>query len=71
MPVCAHVGDMGQVHLHTSITHAACHLLEYIPWIRDCFVEPITVKDGAYVAPEQPGAGTTLKKEALEKFNVK
>jgi L-alanine-DL-glutamate epimerase-like enolase superfamily enzyme len=71
LPVCAHVGDMGQVHLHTSIAHAACTLLEFIPWIRDCFVEPITVKDGAYVTPQVPGAGSTITTDAIDRFGVK
>jgi L-alanine-DL-glutamate epimerase-like enolase superfamily enzyme len=70
LPVVAHVADMMQVHLHLSIAHPACRLLEYIPWARDCFEEPATVKDGLFVAPETPGAGTTLKPDALEKYGV-
>lgn len=59
LPVVAHVGDMGQVHVHLSFWHPATTMLEYIPWIRDCFVEPIVVEDGAYALPGQPGAGCT------------
>ena len=70
LPVVAHVADMMQMHLHLSIAHPACRLLEYIPWARDCFEEPATVKDGLFVAPETPGAGTTLKPDALEKYGV-
>jgi L-alanine-DL-glutamate epimerase-like enolase superfamily enzyme len=71
LPVAPHIGDMMQVHLHLAIAHQACKLMEYIPWTRDCFVEPATVKNGAFVAPEQAGAGTTLRANALEQYGVR
>jgi len=71
LPVVAHIGDMMQVHLHLSIAHQACGMLEYIPWMRPCFLEPATVEEGSFTVPESPGAGTTLSSEALEKFGVK
>jgi L-alanine-DL-glutamate epimerase-like enolase superfamily enzyme len=71
LPVAAHVGDMGQIHLHTCIAHSACTLLEFIPWIRECFTDPATVRDGAYLIPQQPGAGTTLRPDAIDRFSLK
>lgn len=68
LPVAAHVGDMMQVHLHTSLAHPACAILEYIPWIRSCFTEPATVRAGTFVPPREPGAGTTLVPDALERY---
>lgn len=68
LPVVAHVGDMGQVHVHLSYWHAATSMLEYIPWIKDCFVEPIEVVDGHYVRPQMPGAGCTLTERAVADF---
>ena len=70
LPVVAHIGDMMQVHLHVAIAHRACRMLEYIPWMRDCFEEPATVREGRFVAPEQPGAGTTLRADALARYGV-
>lgn len=70
LPVVSHIGDMMQVHLHLALAHPACTMLEYIPWLRRCFVEPATVQDGYFVTPQQPGAGTTLKPDALARFNV-
>ena len=64
------IGDMMQVHIHLAWAHRASNLLEYIPWMLDCFEDPVTIKEGWFAAPQQPGAGTTLKPEALEKFNV-
>jgi L-alanine-DL-glutamate epimerase-like enolase superfamily enzyme len=68
LPIAAHVGDMGQVHVHLAYHHASCALLEYIPWIKHAFVEPIVVKDGNYLKPQLPGAGTTPTREALERY---
>ncbi len=70
LPVVPHIGDMMQVHLHLAIAHPACKLLEYIPWLRECFEEPATVRDGWFIIPETPGAGTTLRSAALERYNV-
>jgi L-alanine-DL-glutamate epimerase-like enolase superfamily enzyme len=68
LPVAAHAGEMGQVHVHLSYYHSACSILEYIPWIKDAFVEPIVVKEGNYLKPQLPGAGTTPTIEAMEKY---
>ena len=65
LPVAAHVGDMGQVHVHLSYWHPATSMLEYIPWIKDSFAEPIRVEEGYYVRPEMPGAGCTLTEAAM------
>ena len=68
LPVVAHVGDMGQIHVHLSFWHPATTMLEYIPWIKDSFVEPIRVEAGRYVAPEAPGAGSTPTEEVLSRW---
>ena len=70
LPVVAHIGDMVQVHVHLSMAHRACRLLEYIPWLRDCFEEPATVRDGHFLPPQAPGASTTLRADALPRFAV-
>jgi L-alanine-DL-glutamate epimerase-like enolase superfamily enzyme len=68
LEVVAHAGDMGQVHLHTSYAFSQIKLFEYIPWTRHCFVDPVTVVDGRARPPEAPGAGTTIRPEALTEF---
>ena len=68
LPVVAHVGDMGQIHVHLSFWHPATTMLEYIPSIKDSFVEPIRVEAGRYVAPAAPGAGSTPTEEALARW---
>jgi len=68
LPVVPHVGDMGQVHVHLAYAHPAAAWLEYIPWIRHCFEEPIEVESGVYKKPELPGAGTTLLPDAVQRY---
>lgn len=68
LPVAPHAGDMSQVHVHLAFAHPAAALLEYIPWIRDHFVEPIRVEAGDFVRPQVPGAGMTPTPDALARF---
>lgn len=70
LPVCAHTGDMMQVHAHLAIAHAGVSMLENLPWMRDCFVEPVAISNGRLVKPALPGVGTTLTDDALRRFNV-
>jgi L-alanine-DL-glutamate epimerase-like enolase superfamily enzyme len=68
IPVAPHAGDMSQVHVHLNHAHPACEVLEYIPWIKDCFTDPAEVVDGHFRRPAEPGAGTTPTAQAWEKF---
>lgn len=68
VPVAPHAGDMSQVHVHLAYAHPACEVLEYIPWIKDCFLEPVEVVEGYFKLPQQPGASTTPTPAAWERF---
>jgi L-alanine-DL-glutamate epimerase-like enolase superfamily enzyme len=70
LPVVPHAGDMSQIHIHPALAHPACAMLEYIPWLRECFTEPVKVRDGYFERPQQPGVGATLRDDALERFGV-
>lgn len=67
LPVAPHAGDMSQVHVHLAYAHPACAVLEYIPWIKDCFTDPAEVVDGAFRRPTLPGAGTTPTEAAWQR----
>jgi L-alanine-DL-glutamate epimerase-like enolase superfamily enzyme len=71
LPVAPHAGDMSQVHVHLSYAHPACQVLEYIPWIKDCFTDPAEVVDGHCRLPQQPGAGTTPTPAAWAQYRQK
>jgi L-alanine-DL-glutamate epimerase-like enolase superfamily enzyme len=68
LPVAPHAGDMSQVHQHLNFSRTACTVLEYIPWIRDCFEEPMRVVDGHFQRPQQPGASTTPTPQAWARY---
>jgi L-alanine-DL-glutamate epimerase-like enolase superfamily enzyme len=70
LPVAPHAGDMVQIHWHLALAHPACTILEYIPWLRECFEEPAVVRDGHFLPPHMPGAGTTLRADARERFGI-
>ncbi|MGH9435314.1 MAG: enolase C-terminal domain-like protein, partial [Terriglobia bacterium] len=66
LPVIPHAGDMGQIHQHLVLfNHVALghekRFLEYIPHLRDQFAVPAEVRNGVYLLPEQPGAGSKLR----------
>ena len=69
LPVVPHAGELGQIHVHMAYNHPACPMMEFIPWIKDAFEEPIVVKDGNFQKPVLPGASTTPTREALERYS--
>lgn len=68
LPVVPHAGEMSQVHVHLSYWHPASSILEYIPWIKDHFEEPISVRNGVYARPQQPGASTTIRADSMARY---
>jgi L-alanine-DL-glutamate epimerase-like enolase superfamily enzyme len=68
LPVAPHAGEMSQVHVHLSYFHPASAILEYIPWIKDHFEEPIRVSGGVYARPELPGASTTPLAASFDRY---
>ncbi|HEX4895178.1 MAG TPA: enolase C-terminal domain-like protein, partial [Solimonas sp.] len=68
LPVAPHAGDMSQVHVHLAYAHPAVQVLEYIPWIKDCFTDPAEVSEGFFRLPALPGAGTTPTPQAWERY---
>ena len=66
LPVVPHVGDMGQIHQHLVLFNRVALgleqvFLEYIPHLREHFVQPADVTGGVYRTPEAPGSSSDLK----------
>ncbi len=66
LPVVPHVGDMGQIHQHLVLfNHIALGheqiFLEYIPHLREYFVNPAQVAGGLYAIPQTPGSSSDLR----------
>lgn len=65
IPVVPHVGDMGQLHQHLVLfNHIALGhevvFLEHIPHLRSKFVNPVSIENGVYRVPEEPGSSCDL-----------
>ena len=70
--VCPHAGDMCQVHQHLvgGVGADTPAMIEYLPWAREIFVEPIVVRDGILTLPETPGASSAIRPDARERFGA-
>lgn len=66
IPVVPHVGDMGQLHQHLvlfnhiSMGHQAL-FLEHIPHLQKYFLHPVSIRNGVYEVPVEPGSSCDFK----------
>jgi L-alanine-DL-glutamate epimerase-like enolase superfamily enzyme len=56
------------VQLMASIPNG--HILEYVNWMDDAWVDPVLPVDGVYTAPERPGHGLEFKEDFLAAYTV-
>jgi L-fuconate dehydratase len=77
VPVCPHAGGVGLCEYvqHFAIFDYICvsasledRVVEYVDHLHEHFVDPVTVRDGAYVPPTAPGAGVTMRPASLATF---
>jgi L-alanine-DL-glutamate epimerase-like enolase superfamily enzyme len=70
--VCPHAGDMCQLHQHlvAGVGADTPAMIEYIPWAREIFAEPIEIRDGVCYLPDLPGASTAIRPEMRERFST-
>lgn len=61
---------MMQIDQHLAAATPHCWMVEWIPWIRDIFQEPVRFEDGHILVSDAPGAGTAIIPEALRKYAV-
>jgi len=55
-------------HLMAAIPHGL--MMEYIPWLAPIFETPVQVREGHALVPQEPGAGTTIRAEAIERYGM-
>jgi L-alanine-DL-glutamate epimerase-like enolase superfamily enzyme len=70
LPLVPAVWDMMQIHIHLCAATQHVLMLEYIPWLLHIFKTPVRFDDGFLCLPEEPGAGTEIKADAMEKYGV-
>src|SRR5689334_1525113 len=66
-------GVLFAASLHVAMAAPNCHILEvtqgYMPMMWELFEEPFDIRpDGTVHAPDRPGLGFTLRKNAFERF---
>ena len=68
MTIAPHLFHELTVQLMASIPNG--HLLEYLDFLDDLWVEPVLPKNGVLTAPERPGHGLAFKEEVLKDCRV-
>jgi L-fuconate dehydratase len=77
IPVCPHAGGVGLCEYvqHLSMFDFVAvsgrmegRLIEYVDHLHEHFVDPVRIRAGRYLAPDQPGYSITMKAESLERF---
>ncbi|MBB5870304.1 L-fuconate dehydratase [Allocatelliglobosispora scoriae] len=78
VPVCPHAGGVGLCEYvqHLSIfdflrvgRSLDGRMVEYVDHLHEHFEDPITVVEGRYRLPEQPGYSVTMKAASIEEFS--
>jgi L-fuconate dehydratase len=79
VPVCPHAGGVG---LCEAVQHLAMfdfvavsgsledRVIEFVDHLHEHFVTPVVVRDGRYLAPSAPGAGTEMRSASLAAHTV-
>ena len=74
IPVCPHAGGVGlceYVQHLSMIDYIAIsgskedRIIEYVDHLHEHFLDPVTIKNGAYMPPKLPGYSITMKKQSL------
>lgn len=77
IPVCPHAGGVGLCEYvqHLSMIDFIAisgstegRIIEYVDHLHNHFLEPVIIKDGAYMPPKMPGYSITMKAKSLEEY---
>ncbi len=78
IPVCPHAGGVGLCEYvqHLAMIDYICvsgslenRIIEYVDHLHEHFLDPVVIKNGAYMPPSMPGYSIEMKSESLEKYN--
>jgi len=77
VPVCPHAGGVGLCEYvqHLAIIDYVCvsaslddRIVEYVDHLHEHFLHPVTIRDGRYMMPTEPGYSITMKPESLRAY---
>ncbi len=78
IPVCPHAGGVGLCEYvqHLSMIDYICvsgvlenRVIEYVDHLHEHFVDPVIIKNGAYMPPSLPGYSIQMNEESLENYS--
>ncbi len=78
IPVCPHAGGVGLCEYvqHLSMIDYICisgalenRVIEYVDHLHEHFIDPVVIKNSAYMPPKASGYSITMKAESLDKYS--
>ena len=77
IPVCPHAGGVGLCEYvqHLAVFDYVCvsaslddRIVEYVDHLHEHFLHPVTIRDGRYMVPMEPGYSITMQPESLRTY---
>jgi len=77
IPVCPHAGGVGLCEYvqHIAMIDYICisgsmenRVIEYVDHLHEHFLDPVVIKDSAYMSPSVPGYSIQMKPESLKRY---
>ena len=77
IPVCPHAGGVGLCEYvqHLSIVDYICisaslenRIIEYVDHLHEHFIDPVVIKNAAYLLPDMPGFSIEMKKSSRQNY---
>jgi L-alanine-DL-glutamate epimerase-like enolase superfamily enzyme len=68
LPVVPAAHNMMQLDAQLMAATPNGLFLEHIPWLAGVFERPVRVENGSALVPQEPGAGTDVRDEAIARF---
>ena len=77
VPVCPHAGGVGLCELvqHLSVIDYLCvsgslegRMIEYVDHLHEHFLDPVAIRNGAYLVPTRPGYSGEMRPESLAAY---
>ncbi len=78
IPVCPHAGGVGLCEYvqHLSLIDYICisasidgRVIEYVDHLHEHFLDPVVIKNSAYMPPSRPGYSIEMKQESLKDYS--
>ncbi len=66
--LCEYVQHLSMIDYICITASLENRVLEYVDHLHEHFVDPVVIRDGHYIAPEQPGYSITIKPASLDLY---